>query len=127
VTMPVRDVAVQFVLSIPELTPAETISALATEAEERYGEYALEGVGLKVRVKGESQGKTLCYSYGVACRSAVFCTALPAALGALMIATSKVKERGVFAPEGVIDSKKFLKEITKDIEILETEEKAGKL
>jgi len=127
VTMPVRDVAVQFVMSIPDLTPAETISALATEAEERYGEYALEGVGLKVKVKGESQGKTICYSYGVACRSAVVCTATPAALGALMVTAGKVKEKGVFAPEGVIDSKSFLKEIAKDIEVLETEEKAGKL
>jgi len=127
VTMPVRDVAVQFVMSIPELTPAETISALATEAEERYGEYALEGVGLKVRVKGESQGKVTCYSYGVACRSAVVCTALPAALGALMVARGEVKERGAFAPEGVIDPNKFLKQIVKDIEVLETEEKAGKL
>jgi len=127
VTMPVRDVAVEFVMSIPELTPAKTISALATEADERYGECALEGVGLKVKVKGESRGKTVCCSYGVACRSAIFCTALPAVIGALMIARNEVKERGVFAPEGVIDSKKFLKEIAKDIEILETEEKAGKL
>ena len=127
VTMPVRDVAVEFVLSIPELTPPETIEALATEAEERYGEYALEGVGLKVKVKGESQGKITCYSYGVACRSAIFCTALPAVLGALMVARGEIEERGVFAPEGVIDSNKFLKEIAKDIEILETEEKAGKL
>lgn len=124
VTMPVRDVAIQFVLSIPELTPAETISALATEAEERYGEYALEGVGLKVKVKGESQGRRVCYSYGVASRSAVSCTALPAALGALMIATGKVKKRGVFAPEGAIDSRAFLKEIARDIEVLETKEKS---
>lgn len=127
VTMPVRDVAVEFVMSIPELTPAETISALATEADERYGEYALEGVGLRVEVKGESQGKKTCYSYGVACRSAVFCTSLPAALGALMIAAGEVKERGVFPPEGVIDSKKFLQEIAKDIEIFETEERMGKI
>jgi len=123
VTMPVRDVTVQFVLSIPELTPAETISALASEAEERYGEYALEGVGLKAKVKGESQGKKVCYSYGIASRSAVSCTALPAALGALMIANGKVKERGVFAPEGAIDSRAFLKEISGDIEVLETTEK----
>lgn len=44
-----------------------------------------------------------------------------------MVAAGKVKERGVFAPEGVIDSKSFLKEIAKDIEVLETEERAGKL
>jgi len=123
VTMPVRDVIVQFVMSIPDLTPAKTISALATEAEERYGEYALEGVGLKVKVEGESRGRRVCYSYGVASRSAVSCTALPAALGALKIATGKVKERGVFAPEGAIDSRAFLKEIAKDIEISETEER----
>lgn len=126
-TMPVRDVAVEFVMSIPDLTPAKTISALATEAEEKYGEYALEGVGLKVKVKGESQRKMTSYSYGVACRSAIVCTALPAALGALMVASGELKERGVFAPEGVIDSKKFLEEIAKDIEILETGETVEKL
>ena len=127
VSMPVRDIAVGFILALPELAPPETIEALITEAEEKYGEYAMTGVGLGVRVKGESGGKITCYSYGVAYRSAVFCTALPAALGALTVARGEVKERGVFAPEGVIDSNKFLKEIAKDIEVLETEEKAGKL
>jgi len=127
VSMPVRDIAVGFILALPELAPPETIEALATEAEEKYGEYALTGVGLKVRVKGESGGKTTCYTYGVACRSAVLSTALPAVLGALMVARGEVKERGVFAPEGVIDSSEFLKEIAKDIEVLETEEKAGKI
>lgn len=127
VSMPVRDVAVELIMQLPLLAPPETIETLATEAEEKYGEYAITGVGLGVRVKGESEGKTTRYSYGVACRSAVVCTALPAALGALMVARGEIEDRGVFAPEGVIDSNKFLKEIAKDIEVLETEEKAGKL
>jgi len=127
VSMPARDVAVELVMALPWLAPPETIEALATEAEEKYGECAITGVGLVVRVKGESGGKTTCISYGAACRSAVVGTALPAALGALMIARGEVRDKGVFAPEGVIDSNKFLKQIAKDIEVLETEEKAGKL
>jgi len=127
VSMPARDITIASIMALPEVAPPETIEALAREAEEKHGECAITGVGLAVRVKGESGGKTTCYSYGAACRSAVVGTALPAALGALMIARGKVKDKGVFAPEGVIDSNKFLREIVKDIEILETEEKAGKL
>jgi hypothetical protein len=39
-----------------------------------------------------------------------------------MIARGAIKERGAFAPEGIVDPKSFLKEISKDIEIWETKQ-----
>ena len=54
-------------------------------------------------------------------------TALPAALEALMIARGEIKEKSALATEGAIDPKAFLKEIVKEIEIMETEETTEEL
>jgi len=122
VSMPVRDILVALTLAMGELAPPETVEALTKSALEKIGEEYLMGVGARSEVRGISKGKRTRFAYGTAWRSAIDSTAIPAAIGALMVARGAIKERGVFAPEGVVDSKAFLKEISKDIEIWETKE-----
>ncbi|MCX8117329.1 MAG: saccharopine dehydrogenase NADP-binding domain-containing protein [Desulfobacterota bacterium] len=63
--------------------------------------------GLKVIVKGERQGKGVTYTADMAGRMAPG-TGLPASIAALMMAAGDVTVKGVVAPEGCIDPKKFL-------------------
>jgi saccharopine dehydrogenase (NAD+, L-lysine-forming) len=63
--------------------------------------------GLKVIVKGERDGKKVTYTADMVGRMAPG-TGLPASIAALMMDAGDVIEKGVVAPEGCIDPKKFL-------------------
>jgi lysine 6-dehydrogenase len=63
--------------------------------------------GLKVIVKGERKGKQVTYTADMVGRMAPG-TGLPASIAALMMNAGDVKVKGVVAPEGCIDPKKFL-------------------
>lgn len=126
VSVPLRDILVRLTLVLPEFISPETLDAAVREAQERYGDYMM-GAGFRAEVKGERRGKEVRYAYGVACPSATLSTALPTAIGALMIARGEVEGKGVFAPEGIIDPRALLKEIAREMEIVEIEEKALEL
>ena len=89
------------------------------EVVTKYGEFGIEGVVLRVEVKGEQQGKSVRYSYGCGA-PADFITAFPAVVGAWMVLGSHLKEKGVFAPEGIIEPKDFFRELIKEIVVDET-------
>jgi saccharopine dehydrogenase (NAD+, L-lysine-forming) len=63
--------------------------------------------GLKVIVKGERKGKQVTYTADIVGRMAPG-TGLPASIAALMLDAGDVTVKGVVAPEGCIDPKKFL-------------------
>jgi len=63
--------------------------------------------GLKVIVKGERDGKKVTYTADMVGRMAPG-TGIPASIAALMMNDGHVTEKGVVAPEGCIDPKKFL-------------------
>ncbi len=116
----VRDVIVRLVEKIPEIAAPETITEVMQDVIQRFGsEFALHGVGIAVRVEGEKNGKEVVYKYGIADASAVRATALPAAVGAMMLAERKIDGKGVFAPEGIIEPEKFLKEVSNKLEVHE--------
>jgi saccharopine dehydrogenase (NAD+, L-lysine-forming) len=68
--------------------------------------------GLKVIVKGEREGKQVTYTADIVGRMAPG-TGLPASIAALMMDAGEVAVKGVVAPEGCIDPKKFLGEFLK--------------
>jgi saccharopine dehydrogenase (NAD+, L-lysine-forming) len=68
--------------------------------------------GLKVIVKGERGGKRVTYTADIVGRMAPG-TGLPASIAALMMYAGDVKTKGVVAPEGCIDPKKFLSALLK--------------
>ncbi len=63
--------------------------------------------GLKVIVKGERKGRQVTYTADIVGRMAPG-TGLPASIAALMMDSGDVKAKGVVAPEGCIDARKFL-------------------
>lgn len=66
---------------------------------------------MRVAVSGEKDGNPTRYIYKFSDVGHEFATAISAVIGALMLGRGDVKEKGVFAPEGCIDSEKFLKEL----------------
>jgi saccharopine dehydrogenase (NAD+, L-lysine-forming) len=68
--------------------------------------------GLKVIVKGERGGKRVTYTADIVGRMAPG-TGLPASIAALMMYAGDVKTKGVVAPEGCIDPRKFLSALLK--------------
>ncbi len=114
-----RSLASQLVLALPKLAP-EFLDSKMNEVVEKYGEFAMEGGVLRTEVKGERRGKFTRYIYGCGAPGD-FMTALPAVIGVLMFTRGQIKQKGgVFAPEGIIDTKLFFKELTKDIPVEET-------
>lgn len=71
-----------------------------------------EASGLKVIVKGEREGKQVTYTADIVGRMAPG-TGLPASIAALMMDAGEVSVKGVVAPEGCIDPRKFLSELLK--------------
>jgi saccharopine dehydrogenase-like NADP-dependent oxidoreductase len=93
------------------------MSLIKTVGKE-YGEFGIEGVVLRVDVRGERNGSKVQYSY--LCGSiADLLTSLPSVLGVLMFTRGEIKNAGVFAPEGIMDPKIFFRELVKDIPIRE--------
>lgn len=118
----VRDMIVKLVEHLPEIMPTDVMVEVIQEAVKRFGEqFAFYGVGVGVRVTGEKGGEKKEVAYGVSEVSAVKATALPAALGAIMIADGKIDKTGVHAPEGVIPVKDFLSMLSREIEVREFE------
>ena len=118
----VRDVMVKLIEHLPEIVPVNLIVEITQESVRRFGEqFALYGVGIGVRVIGEKSGERKEFFYGVAEASAVKATALPAAIGAIMIAENKIDKPGVFAPEGAVPAEEFLSVVSKEIKITEIE------
>ncbi len=114
----VRDIMVTLTEHLPEIVPMDVIIRITQETAERFGEqFALYGVGVAVKISGESGGRRKELFYGISEASAVKATALPAAIGATMIAEGKVSEPGVFAPEGIIPAEDFLRKLTEEMEI----------
>jgi saccharopine dehydrogenase (NAD+, L-lysine-forming) len=119
--MAVRDIMVTLTEHLPEIVPMEVIIEITQETVKRFGEqFALYGVGIATKITGEAGGEKREILYGIAEASAVKATALPAALGAVMIAEGKIDSAGVFAPEGAVPPKEFLKRLT-EIKIVEIE------
>lgn len=123
VSIPLRELMVQLTLNLADLAPPELLEKVQAELE-ALGEYSL-GVALRAEVRGRKGGRVVRRTYGALCRSAVTATALPAALGVLGVARGEIHGKGVFAPEGVIEPGAFLREVGKEVEILETEELIG--
>jgi saccharopine dehydrogenase-like NADP-dependent oxidoreductase len=110
-----RDVATAVILSLPVIA-ADLVEAMVRETLEQYGEFGLEGVCLRVDVRGEKGGRPAQCSYRC-CGAADLLTSLPSVLGAMMIVDGEVKKKGIFGPEGVIDQKIFFDRLKKDIPI----------
>ncbi|WP_456468708.1 saccharopine dehydrogenase NADP-binding domain-containing protein [Archaeoglobus sp.] len=122
VEIAVRDIMVTLTEHIPEIVPTEMIVKITQETVQRFGDqFALYGVGIATRVSGEVSGEKKELFYGIAEVSAVKATALPAALGAVMLAEGKIEKSGVYAPEGIIPTVEFLKRLSEHIKIMEVE------
>ncbi len=63
--------------------------------------------GVRVKVTGERGGKQVTYTCEMVGRTAPG-TGIPAAIGAMMLASGQVEVKGVVPPEGCIDPEKFI-------------------
>jgi saccharopine dehydrogenase-like NADP-dependent oxidoreductase len=113
-----RDVATAIVLSLPTVA-TNLVETLVQETLDQYGEFGVQGVALRVDVKGEKNGKSAQHSYRCCASEADLLTALPAVLGAAMLVNGQIKNTGVSAPEGIVDSKVFFDLLKKDIPVEE--------
>ena len=68
--------------------------------------------GMKMTVKGERKGNQVTYTADVVGRTAAG-TGLPVSIAALMLYAGEVTAKGVVAPEGCIDPKKYLAALLK--------------
>jgi saccharopine dehydrogenase-like NADP-dependent oxidoreductase len=68
--------------------------------------------GARVDVRGRKDGQQRTISYGVADKMGRL-TAIPAAIGAQLLAEGRIEAKGVFAPEGCIAPQPFLAELSK--------------
>jgi len=68
--------------------------------------------GMKMAVKGERKGNQVTYTADVVGRTAAG-TGLPVSIAALMLNAGEVTAKGVVAPEGCIDPKKYLAALLK--------------
>ncbi|HIC94733.1 MAG TPA: hypothetical protein EYP09_10880, partial [Anaerolineae bacterium] len=77
--------------------------------------------GARVDVRGRKDGQQRVLSYSVVDRMGRL-TAIPASIGAQMLAEGKIERKGVFAPEGCIEPAAFMAELTRrGIQVLEEE------
>lgn len=118
VSIPIRTFTSKIVGMMPELIP-ETFASWLQKTREQLGDFGIEGAMLRVEIKGAKQGKPRRYTYFVSCPEETLITSLPMVLGTLMLMRGQIKKKGVFAPEGIIDSEIFLKELAKDMKIQE--------
>lgn len=82
------------------------------------GKGGLNVSGLRVDIYGEKENKEKHLWYACVDRMTTI-TGVPAAIGALLIGRGIIKEKGVFAPEGIIEPEIFLEELKKrNIEIV---------
>ncbi|MEJ2716748.1 MAG: saccharopine dehydrogenase NADP-binding domain-containing protein [Deltaproteobacteria bacterium] len=113
-----RDVATSLILALPTIA-TDLVERMIQETTDRYGEFGVEGVALRVDVKGEKNQQTAQYSYRCCSPEADLLTALPAVLGAVMLVNGQIEKSGVYAPEGIIDSTVFFDLLKNDIPVEE--------
>jgi saccharopine dehydrogenase-like NADP-dependent oxidoreductase len=123
--VPAREIAVRLVMSLPNIAPPETLERIFEEAHEKYGEYSLFGAGLNINVKGILNGELTVYEYGVVTESAARATAYPVVAGIKQYEEGKIDGKGVFAPEGALDAKSFIKDVSKAMEIVYKKSRLG--
>lgn len=81
----------------------------------------------KVRVRGRKGAETVQYIYTCYGRMTLW-TGIPASIGTQMVGRGDIQAKGVFAPEGCVDTAAFIAEIAKrGLEIEEVEEKERSL
>lgn len=67
---------------------------------------------LRTEVEGKKEEKDVHYWFASVDRIKLI-TAIPAAIGAIMLAQGKIKETGIFSPEQIIEPEPFLEEVQK--------------
>lgn len=93
---------IDFMLSLEENNPPDHY----------VGDSAMSAI--KIEVRGEKDSKPHEIIYGGSANSMAYATAAPASIGVLMFYDGDIKEKGVFAPEGIInDFGKFMTELKK--------------
>jgi saccharopine dehydrogenase-like NADP-dependent oxidoreductase len=113
-----RDVATAIIMALPTVA-TDLVETMIQDTVEMYGEFGVEGVCLRVDVKGEKDGRPMQVSYRCCSAEADLLTSLPSVLGALMVVNGKIKKTGVCAPEGIVDQKHFFDLLRKDIPVEE--------
>jgi saccharopine dehydrogenase-like NADP-dependent oxidoreductase len=113
--IPLRKLTVRLFRAMPYFAP-KYFEDLTRDAMKKYKGCA---GALKIEVSGIKEGRESKYNYDTIAGSVKFSTALPAALGATMILKNEINKNGVFAPEGVVDTEKFLSKIKTDLKIFE--------
>jgi saccharopine dehydrogenase-like NADP-dependent oxidoreductase len=113
-----RDVATAIVLALPTIA-TDLVETMIQETVDRYGEFGVQGVALRVDALGQKNGKLAQVSYRCSSPEADLLTALPAVLGAMMVVNGQLKNPGVCAPEGIVDSRVFFDLLKKDIPVEE--------
>jgi len=116
-----RDLLVDIVLKLEDFISPELMEEVLKELQ-TLGDYAM-GLGIRVEVRGKRGDEEIRRLYSLSSPSAVRATALPAALGVLEVMKKGLDVSGVYPPEGAIEPSKFLKELAKDFEIWEVEER----
>lgn len=116
---PARTVCTYLLLGLGSLVPRELSEEILADLLNRYGEFGIKGVALRVEVRGEIKGKPVMVAYGCGAAGDLL-TSLPSVLGAKMLLDGHLKTPGVFAPEGIIKADLFLRELGKDITVEET-------
>ena len=116
-SMPLRELSVRIIRAMPRFAP-EFFGDLFKEALESYQGCA---GATKIEVIGEKGGEKVQYVYDLMSDSVRGATATSAAMAALMILNSKVKEKGVLAPEGALDADLFFSEAQKETKVREIE------
>lgn len=82
-------------------------SRLIHRFERLLGASGIPRSGLRVDVSGIRRGERVTLSYSAVDKMSRL-TALPAALGAIMLARGEIEQPGVFAPEAIIEPQPFL-------------------
>lgn len=90
----------------------DRLSTVIHATEKWLGAGGIPMSGVRVVAKGQKDGqaKTLTYT---ACDRMGRLTGIPASIGALMLARGEITQRGVFAPEGVVDTERFFPELAR--------------
>lgn len=116
-SIPLRELTTRIVRALGHFNP-EYFEEMSAEASKVYKDSP--GV-TKVEVTGEKQGEKVRYAYESTIDSVTRGTTIPLSVGVLMLLNGNVQGTGVLAPEAAFDSSLFISEITKDIQIQETE------
>jgi len=116
-SVPLRELTTRIVRALGHFNP-EYFKAMTEEASKIYKD---SPGATRVEVTGERGGEKVHYAYESKIDTVTRGTTIPLAIGALMMLNGNVKGTGVLAPEAAFDSSLFISEVTKDIQVQETE------